>query len=345
MNFEYGQLLWLLLCVPVVALLWFKRRSSNGHQYSDHRLLADLPPSIRQKFLWLVPSLYLLALTALIIALAQPYSPKATFSEQAQGIAISIVVDISTSMNFDMNINGEREARMEVAKKALKQFVIGDGDKLKGRSHDLISVITFARYPDTLVPLTSAHKALVAMTDDMTTTTRPNEDSTAFGDATALAAAQLSHYEKKLGLAANSIKSKIIILLTDGENNSGQYDPLMAAAMAKKWGIKIYTISLGDDERESINSATGSKLELDHNMTDTDWLLQAMAKSTGGVFQRANDYQSLHAVYQGIDQLEKSNLQKMLFEQRQPSFQLPTFIALLALLLGSLLNATWLRRL
>ncbi len=349
MNFEYPLILWLLLCLPLLALKLFypRKKSANksaSYGFSHLGLVTNLPNSFRQKFLWLVPFLYLLALAAAIVALAQPFAKQRIFSEQAEGIAISMVVDISTSMDFDMNIDGQRQARMEVAKKALKQFVLGDNKKLAGRSNDLISVITFARYPDTLVPLTSAHKALVAMTDEITTTTRPNEDSTAFGDATALAAAQLSHYEQSLGLEENSIKSKIIILLTDGENNSGQYDPLMAAAMAKKWGIKVYTISLGDDESDVVSTNSGSKLNIDHNMTGTDWVLQAMAESTGGTFQRAHDYQSLHSVYQAIDELETSNLQKVLVEKRQPAFHLPTLAALLALILATLLNATWLRR-
>ncbi|WP_440876275.1 vWA domain-containing protein [Thalassotalea sp. PLHSN55] len=345
MNFEYPALLWLLLLLPLIAIALFKAPNKNLHQYANTGLFSKLGKSTRQKCLALIPLLYFIAIIATMIALAQPYGTKQSFSQQSQGIAISIVVDISTSMDFDMDMNGERQARIKVAKKALKQFVIGDEKTLNGRHDDLISVITFARYPDTLVPFTNAHQTLVAMTDEMTTTTRPNEDSTAYGDATALAAAQLKHFEKNSGLDENKIASKVIVLLTDGENNSGDYDPLSAAALAKKWGIKIYTISLADESRETRQLSNGEQLTMTNTMDSTDWVLQAMAQSTGGIFQRAYDYQSLHQVYQAIDQLEKSSLQQVNTELRQPYFHIPTFIALVALLLGALLNATWLRRL
>ena len=342
MNFIQPELLWLLLLVPCFAWrLSLRQQQQHNIHYSSTELLKNLPRSFRQRFLWLVPFLYLIALTATIVTVAQPYKNSRSFTEQAEGIAISIVLDISTSMQFGMQIDKKKQPRLEVAKKVIKQFVIGDGEQLKGRPNDLISVITFARYADTLVPLTSSHDALVAMTQDITTTTRPNEDSTAFGDATALAAAQLSHYEQTMGLNENSIKSKIMILLTDGENNSGDYQPLMAAAMAKDWGVKIYTISLGDPSNNWPNNS--DELNAEQAMSNTDWILQKMAQSTGGIFQRAHDYQSLQNVYQVNNRLETSTLQQISFEKISPAYKIPCLIALCCLLLASLLNATWLR--
>lgn len=342
-SFEYPALLWLLLVLP---LLWFKNHSRSGlskHYYSDLSLLAHLPASLRVKCSAVVPLLYLFALAFLIIACAQPFTKKQHLSEKSQGIAISIVIDVSTSMDFQMDINGERKPRMDIAKKALQHFVLGDGEKLMGRTNDLISVITFARYPDTLVPLTSAHKALVDMTNEITTSSRPNEDGTAFGDATALAAAQLKHYESSLGLKDDSIKSKVVILLTDGENNSGNYDPLMAAALAKQWGVKIYTISIADIQTSTLTRDDGKSLQLGQTMAATDWTLQAMAESTGGIFQRAHNYQSLQKVYQAINTLETSSLQRVVFQDKQPAFQLPVLLSLLCFFLANSLNATWLR--
>jgi Ca-activated chloride channel family protein len=343
-SFEYPALLWMLLVLP---LLWLKNHTSSvssKHYYSDTSLLEHLPSSLRERFSAIVPLLYLLALALLIIACAQPFIKKQHLSEKTQGIAIAIVIDVSTSMDFQMDISGERKPRMEVAKKALQHFVLGDGEKLTGRENDLISVITFARYPDTLVPLTSAHDALVDMTNEITTSSRPNEDGTAFGDATALAAAQLNHYESSLGLKDDSIKSKVVILLTDGENNSGNYDPLMAAALAKKWGIKIYTISIADMETSTLTSGDGDSLQLDQTMVPTDWILQAMAESTGGTFQRAYNFQSLQKVYQAINTLETSSLQRVVFQDRQPAFHLPILLSLLCFFLAHSLNATWLRK-
>ena len=343
-NFIYPHLLWLLGLLPILWLLNRSNSRLSQHHYSAISLFSHLPKSLTEKYLKLVPLLYLLALMALIIACAQPFTKKQHFSNQAQGIAISIVIDVSTSMDFQMDFNDERKPRMDIAKKALQQFVLGDGDKLTGRPNDLISVVTFARYPDTLVPLTTAHEALVDMTNEITTSNRPNEDGTAFGDATALAAAQLHHYESALGLEDDSIKSKVIILLTDGENNSGNYDPLMASAMAKKWGIKIYTISIADIETTAITNNNGDTLVLDKTMVSTDWTLQAMAESTGGTFQRAHDFQSLQKVYQAINTLETSSLQRVLFEDRQPLYHWPVLFSLLCFFLANSFNATWLRR-
>jgi Ca-activated chloride channel family protein len=345
-NFEYPALLWLLILIP---LFWLKsskekENTTSKHQYSNTNLLSNLPQSSREKFLPLVPWFYLFALTSLIIAMAQPFVKKQRLSEQSQGIAISMVVDISTSMDFHMKINGDKKPRMEVAKKALMQFVLGDGDKLTGRPNDLISVITFARYPDTLVPLTGAHEALVDMTNEITTSTRPNEDGTAFGDATALAAAQLNHYETSLGIENDSIKSKVIILLTDGENNIGSYDPLMAAAIAEKWGIKIYTISIGDNDTSSLVSDAGKTIQLQQTIVSTDWTLQAMAESTGGVFQKAHNFESLHKIYQSINELETSSLQRVIFEDKQAVFHWPVLLTLLFIFLANIANATWLRK-
>lgn len=343
-SFEYPVLLWLLLLVP---LFWFNSKktiTTSQHKYANTSLLEHLPKSLREKYSNLVSWLYLLALTTLIIAFAQPFIKKQRLSEQSQGIAISIVIDVSTSMDFHMAINGEKKTRMEVAKKALLQFVLGDDDKLTGRPNDLISVITFARYPDTLVPLTGAHNALVDMTNEITTSTRPNEDGTAFGDATALAAAQLNHYETSLGLEDDSIKSKVIILLTDGENNSGSYDPLMAAAMADKWGIKIYTISIADNESSSVVNNAGKTIQLEQTLVSTDWTLQAMAESTGGTFQKAHDFESLHKVYQSINALETSSLQRVIFEDKQAMFHWPVIFSLFSMFLANVLNASWLRK-
>jgi len=341
-NYHQPEFLWLLLLIPYLAWrLNLREQQEYNIHYSSTALLIKLPRSFRQRFLWLVPFLYLIALIATIFSVAQPYQKSRSYTEQAEGIAISIVLDISTSMQFGMQVANKKQPRIEVAKKVIEQFVVGDGEELKGRPNDLISVVTFARYADTLVPLTSSHEALVSMTKDITTTTRPNEDSTAFGDATALAAAQLSHFEQNIDLNENRIKSKVIILLTDGENNSGDYQPLMAAAMAKDWGVKIYTISLSDPSNNLPIKNEGPTAK--QAMTNTDWTLQKMSQSTGGIFQRAHDYQSLQRVYQEINTLETSKLQQISFEKISPAYHIPCLIALCCLLLASLLNATWLR--
>lgn len=335
---SFNQPLWLLLLLllPLFAF-WLFKPTNGGASYSNVRLLTNLPTSFRQKCLWLPKICQLLALAATLVALAQPYTIEQRYAKQANGIAISLVVDISTSMN--RQIHQSEKTRMEVANQVLQAFILGDGEKLQGRENDLISIVTFARYPDTISPLTSSYKTLAAMAEDITVTNRPNEDSTAYGDAVALAAAQLSQYEESVRLKSNTIKSKIIILLTDGENNSGQYDPLVAAAMAEEWGIKVYTISLGETSKGNLGKGTS----ISDQTTDSDWGLLAMAEVTGATFQRAHDLESLQKVYESIDQLEKSQLHDTLFEDQVPQFHYPVALALLAFFLSGLLNATWLR--
>ncbi|GAA4880329.1 VWA domain-containing protein [Ferrimonas pelagia] len=348
MNVEYPALLWLLLLlVPLAAYLWHGLKHSDArHDYAHLPLLEGLPHSERQRFFWLPTALQLLAVASVIVAVAQPYKLDTVHSDQAQGIAIALVVDISTSMHINMDnasdASEQRISRMEGAKRVLQEFVLGDGETHFGRPNDLISVITFARYPDTLVPLTTSHRALAAIAADIEPEHRPGEDGTAYGDAVALAAAQLSQYEEILKLEADSIKNKIVILLTDGENNAGDYSPLMAASMAAEWGIKVYTISLSDPILSEIDSAQGT-LRLSDATSAADIELQTMADATGGTFQRAHDYESLNTVYHAIDALETSQLQTVLFEDRIPHFQFAALLALLSLVLSALLSATWLR--
>ena len=342
MNFEYPERLWLLLLVPLVLLYLWRCRTRTGLEYSWLPLLAHLPVSFRQHLRWLPELLQLLAFIFILIALAQPYRSVTIDTDQEEGIAIAIVVDVSSSMSIHIDMGGERMSRLEVAKKVLKDFIAGDGKTLKGRSSDLLSLISFARYPTILSPLSSSHQALSSLVDTIKISLLSNADGTAFGDAAALGAAQLSEYERIYGLD-QSVTSKVMILLTDGENNSGKYSPLSAASMAKDWGVKIYTISLGD--RPSEEAVNLSQLSMEDVMSNADWVLQAMADTTGGIFQRAYDYDSLRRVYGEIDKLETSRLHTFKYEDRKPLFHWLALLALICMMLSVSLSATWLRRL
>ena len=336
MSFKYPILLWLLLAVPLLPVCLRYCNKGQGIHYSHLPLLGALPPSYRQKWMWLTTALQLLALAAMIIALAQPYREVSELSEQKEGIAIAIVLDVSSSMNIGMDMHGKRSNRMTVAKDVLEMFIIGDDDQLRGRDADLISLISFARYPRVISPLTDSHDALVAMARHVEPPVRLDEDGTAIGDATALAAAQLREYEKSQG-DNQEVKSKVIIMITDGENNTGQYSPMMAAALAEEWDIRIYTIFIGTEPKDMLDDS--------NEEVRVDWVLQAMAEKTGGVYNRAYDYESLVAGYQAINELETSKLQIIAFTDRVVAFQPFALLALLFMMLSVLLNATWLRRL
>ncbi|MET4696773.1 VWA domain-containing protein [Endozoicomonas lisbonensis] len=336
MSFKYPMLLWLLLTIPLLAVYLWRRNKRQGISYSHLPLVENLPVSYRQKWMWLTTALPLLALAGMIVILTQPYREVSELSEQQEGIAIAIVLDVSSSMNISMEMNGKRSNRMAVAKDVLEAFIIGDDDQLKGRNADLISLISFARYPRVISPLTDSHDALVAMARHVQPPVRLDEDGTAIGDATALAAAQLREYEKSQG-EDQEVRSKVIIMITDGENNAGQYSPMMAAALAEEWGIKIYTIFIGTQPEDMLDD--------DNEEVRVDWVLKAMAETTGGVYKRAYDYESLVAGYQAINELETSKLQTVVFTDRVPAYQPFALMALLFLMLSVLLSATWLRRL
>lgn len=302
--------------------------------------------SIRQQLLWLPPTLYLLCAAAVIFALARPQKEREEIREVHEGIAIMMLIDISSSMDMNTGFSGSRETRLEAAKHVLEGFVAGDGDQLSGRPHDLVGIVSFARYADTVCPLTLSHEAVTYITREIQVQDRPNEDGTAYGDAAALASAHLKMYEELQHDAQGKsiipeIKSKIIVLLTDGENNCGTHLPTQAAAMAREWGIRIYTINFGE---QLSPSKTGGNVSASDLMSPTEKTLREMAEMTGGIYRQATDSDSLRAVYAEIDQLEKSDLKPIAYTQKEEAFA-PFALSALALLCGSiLLNTTVLRR-
>ena len=231
------------------------------------------------------------------------------------------------------------QSRLDVVKEVLPRFILGDHQHLAGRPHDLIGLLAFARYADTISPQTTAHDALVEMIRDLKTEARPNEDGTAYGDAVTFAAARLHAKVKGPGPAAPeaNVKSRVIVLLTDGENNCGRHLPLEATALAKKWGIRIYVISLAK-AGETVRSAKPEPPSM------AEQILVRMATETGGVYRAANDKDSLESVCREIDRLERSEI---LFEQHTTHHDIfPVLIGIGLLLLTAelVLRSTIFRR-
>jgi Ca-activated chloride channel family protein len=259
-----------------------------------------------------------------------------------EGIAIQLLVDVSSSMDMSTkSATGEKVSRMELAKEIVEEFVAGDGDTLAGRPHDLIGLITFARYADTRSPLTFGHEALLQIVRNLEIQERPNEDGTAYGDALAIAAARLKNLEelkhRKDLVDLDAIKSRVIILLTDGENNSGAHLPIESAGLAKAWGCRIYSISFGESF-QAIDKASTFEM-----LTPSEKILEHISQETGGLFRKAYGYESLRLVYEEIDQLERMEITLRQAEQLASFTWLPAAIALIALTLGLILEATWLR--
>ena len=352
MNFAYP---WAFLAlVPLVAIGWirWRRRASVALAYP----VLDAAPTRRPWRAWLLfipPVLQTLAAVGVVCALARPQKEVLATKDVREGIAIMTLLDISSSMQMEMGFEGKKANRLEVAKKVLENFVAGNDTTLGGRKDDLVGLVTFARFADTVCPLTLSHDAVIYLTREVEVQDRPNEDGTAYGDATALAAAHLKKYEELQQDSEESlskdavvpeIKSKIIVLLTDGENNCGNHLPEQAAAMAKHWGIRIYTISFGDPPKKKLVKATdGSDVSLPLEQSPTEGLLRLMAEQTGGIFRRASSFDTLEAVYAEIDQLEKSELKPVKYKEMEDNFSIFVLSVLGLLVVDIFLRTTLLR--
>lgn len=333
------QWLALLLFLPVLVIYQRRQRRKDALVYPSLGLFGQHGKTWRQRLLFIPPLCLYLALTCLVVCLARPQKESSGQREDREGIAIQMLVDVSSSMDMDIQTSEGPMTRMEVAKKVMEQFVAGDGKDLSGRPDDMIGVVSFARYSDSVCPMTLGHDALVYIIRELSINDRPNEDGTAYGDATALAAAQLKSQEQKEG----TLKSKIILLLTDGENNCGTQMPLQAAALAKEWGIRIYTISLQETEKPRAVTTKQGKFYQPQSSSESDLVLEKMARATGGVFRTAHDMDSLQAVYQEINELEKTKIEEVDFIQYDEAFTAFALLALSLLLLRYLLSSTLLR--
>jgi Ca-activated chloride channel family protein len=291
------------------------------------------------------------AMILLVLALARPQMGREKVKDVTKGVAIQMVVDRSSSMTAEMDYRGIRRNRLEVVKKVFEEFIMGNGEELEGRPNDLVGMVAFARYADTMAPLTLGHGALLRFLDQVKIVTRRSEDGTAIGDALALAAARLRTAEEDIARYASDsgekeyeIKSKIIILLTDGQNNYGKRTPEQAAQLAEDWGIKVYTIGVGgNDGVSTVKTLFGNFKVPTGTRVDTK-PLQRVAERTGGIFRMADDDESLREVYAEIDRLEKSNIESVRYIDYRELFVPFALVALCLVMLEVILAATVFRR-
>jgi Ca-activated chloride channel family protein len=310
----------LLLVLPVLPFAGRLGRRTAAVRYSYIGALVGCGVSLRQRLRWLLMAARLACLALLIVALARPRKGMSVSHVSTEGVAMEIVVDRSGSMGEAMNYQGQEMTRLDVVKRVAAEFIRGNDDDLKGRAGDLLGLVVFSRYADTLCPLVHGHEVVVEFLQQTELARTRSEDGTAIGDALALAAARLKTAEKQV-LENNArlkeedpdeepdftIKSKVIVLLTDGVNNAGEHSPLEAAKLAKEWGIKIYTIGIGGEEayatRGIFRLVTGPELD--------ERLLRAIAEETGGFYGKATDGETLRQIYEKIDRLEKTRVKSV----------------------------------
>ncbi|TDX52737.1 VWA domain-containing protein [Orenia marismortui] len=277
---------YLLFLIPLLIYLFFKENSSRAIKFSSIKLIKDsgVKATIKHK---IGRYTILLGVILLIIALARPQSGKEVNNIKKEGIDIVLALDLSGSMksvDFD-------PSRLEVAKETIDKFI-------KGRKNDRLSLAVFSGTAYTKVPLTLDHNILREMLEK-TSSEDVNKDGTAIGMGLSVGINRL----KK-----SNAKSKIIILVTDGENNAGKVSPETAIQIASQIGIKVYTIGVGSDitkipvGRDFFGQMRYQSYEggLDEE------LLQKIGKQTGGEYFRAKDPQALINIFKKIDQLEKS---------------------------------------
>jgi Ca-activated chloride channel family protein len=326
----------LLLLIPVLGWLMLRRKRTAAVTFSSLGAIQNCPVSWRVKLRPVLVAARLICIALLLIAFARPRKGTVLSEISTEGVAIEIVVDHSGSMGQEMDYQGEKLNRLETLKKVLADFIIGGKGGLAGRGGDLLGLITFARYPDTVCPLVMSHNVLLEFLRNTDIVRLRNEDGTAIGDALALSAARLQKAEEEIQLrnrklnkagisSANEkpdfkIKSKAIILLTDGQNNAGQYSPMQAAELAKKWGIKIYTVGIGSGQAfTTIQTMMGTfKMPVQDDLDEP--LLKALAETTGGFYGRAGDGEALRKIMEKIDKLEKTEVKQIQFTQYAEKF-------------------------
>ena len=313
-TFENPQFFWLFLLFPLLILWqWFRRKKEMPS------VLFSSLQVVQPLHTWrttLRPILYVLrclALAALIVALARPRSSsEITKTKTTEGIDIILSIDMSSSMLAkDLKPN-----RIEALKRVASHFI-------EQRASDRIGIVVYSGESYTKVPATTDKSVVLQALKDIKQ--GEIEDGTAIGMG--------------LGTAINRLKdsktkSKVIILMTDGVNNTGVIDPLSAAELAKEYGIRVYTIGIGTNGKALSPVAYNPDGSLQYDMVPVEIderLLTQIAETTGGHYFRATDNQKLAQIYTEIDKLEKSKIEELKYYQHKEKFRLWALLALILL--------------
>lgn len=313
---------WLLALIPLAISVVYLLRARESRRafvsYSLSGVLRGFSRGPRAAFSELPLALRVLAMVFLIVALARPQGALTRETFEAEGIDIVLALDVSGSMKA----NDFKPNRLAVARRVASDFV-------EGRPHDRIGYVTFATTAITRSPLTIDQAALRQIIEG---TGFSNEGSTAIGTALATSVNRLRESEAK---------SKVIILLTDGQNNAGEVDPITAAELARTMGVRVYTIGAGsrsDQSQGLIGRFFGNRPA----PVDEEQLTQ-IAEATGGQYFRAESEEALEQVYEQISRLEKGKIDAGVVRQYREAFAPWALLALVCLLGEFILRRTWLQ--
>jgi Ca-activated chloride channel family protein len=336
-DVELTQPWFLLAALVAIPALLLARRAAGRVVFSSLAALPARGASWRTRLDWLPDILVAVAVIALAVALAGPRAGQKDARVRREGIAIAMVVDLSSSMQaLDLSSGGVEQTRLDAVKKVFERFVLG-GDGLAGRSDDAIGLVSFARYADTRSPLTLDHGNLVTAARSLALVSERSEDGTAIGDGLALGVERLRE---------SPARSRVAILLTDGVSNAGVQSPLGAAELAKELGIKVYTIGTGSNGTAPVRVDTGFGSELRQVPVEIDEeTLRAMAERTGGAYFRATDAAGLADIYERIDGLERTELVETRFLEYHELYGWFVGAGLALAVIAFLLRGSVLRRL
>jgi Ca-activated chloride channel homolog len=338
-TFGNPWLLLLLLLIPLLAWLQGRRGGVPAVVFSSTAPLRTLGKSAESKAGDFLTGLIFFALALLIIALARPQQGKTLSHVEASGIDIMVVIDVSSSMlTEDYEIGGQRANRLDTIKEVTRKFI-------EGRPNDRIGIVAFGGRPYLVSPLTLDHDWLFQNMDRVQC--ELVEDGTAIGSALASACNRLKDKQSK---------SKVLILLTDGDNNAGKISPETAAEAVKALDIKFYAIGagtngiapgpIGDPNTGKIARDNFGRVYLQNQRVEfNEEGLKKVAQTAAGKYFRAADTKSLENIYNEIDRLEKSTVELTKYKQYRDLF--PWFLGggLALLVVQNLLSQTVWRRL
>jgi len=315
----------LLLTVPA-AWLWLRARRRSAVGSSTGTVMAGLPETLRVRFLNVLPWVWVLGMALLILALARPRMGHSYREQVTRGVDIMLVLDCSGSMASE---DFKPRNRLWVAKDVVKDFI-------QRRPDDRLGLVVFSGQAFTQCPLTLDHGILLTFVD--TVELGMIEDGTAIGNALATAVDRLRK---------SDAKSRIVVLLTDGQNNRGEVAPLTAAQIAQTFGVKVYTVGVGTRgfAMMPVEDPVFGKRYVQTQVNIDEETLETVAQRTGGRYFRATDAEKLKEIYGTIDQLEKTEVkvrERTDWNDRFAWFLIPGLILLLG---AALIEATYLRRL
>lgn len=319
--------LWLLALLPVLAWLRGRRGAGPAVAFSSLHLLRQIAKPGRSTWGWISAALPYVTLGLGIFALARPQHVRITESVNSSGVEIFLAIDVSLSMAIeDFTVDGRTVNRLTVAKNVTKRFI-------EGRSSDRIGIVAFAGRPYVPGPLTLDHQWLLKTLSEQVVIGLV-EDGTAIGSAIGAAA-------RRLDSRSENVKSKIIVLLTDGSNNSGNLTPLDAARLAQTLGVKIYTIAIGTEgyHRIPLPDRQGRYLPGVRSEFDIE-LLQKIAEMTKGRFFRAQDTRALEEIFKTIDTMEKTEIKRKVRTDAEELFPHVLAVALVTGFAGAALRFT-----